>query len=165
MSGSVRVLGLEKVLSNLNKALTESKKTTKKGLIRAGFFIQRGSQQRCPVDTSNLKNSAYTAWGEGSASNPDFRTSGVSGKTVSPAEVAQMSANHEAEITKRKAAVQGKLAVYVGYSAAYALFVHEDLAANHPNGGEAKFLESAIQDNQAQIIRIATETEKENIAK
>jgi len=29
----------------------------------------------------------------------------------------------------------------VGYSAPYAIYVHEDLQANHPNGGQAKFLE------------------------
>jgi hypothetical protein len=26
----------------------------------------------------------------------------------------------------------------------YAIFVHEDLEARHPNGGQAKFLESAV---------------------
>jgi Bacteriophage HK97-gp10, putative tail-component len=28
----------------------------------------------------------------------------------------------------------------------YAIYVHEDLEAKHPNGGQAKFLESAIND-------------------
>ena len=28
----------------------------------------------------------------------------------------------------------------------YAIFVHEDLDAKHPNGGQAKFLESAVQE-------------------
>lgn len=35
----------------------------------------------------------------------------------------------------------------VGFSAPYAIYVHENLEANHPNGGEAKFLENAIKDN------------------
>ena len=29
----------------------------------------------------------------------------------------------------------------VGYSAPYAVYVHEDLRANHPNGGQARYLE------------------------
>jgi hypothetical protein len=29
----------------------------------------------------------------------------------------------------------------------YAIFVHEDLEANHPNGGQAKFLESVLNES------------------
>lgn len=29
----------------------------------------------------------------------------------------------------------------------YAIFVHEDLEANHPNGGQAKFLESVLRES------------------
>lgn len=36
--------------------------------------------------------------------------------------------------------VPGTSAVEVGYSAPYAVYVHEDLKARHPNGGNAKFL-------------------------
>lgn len=31
--------------------------------------------------------------------------------------------------------------VDVGYTAPYAVYVHEDLEASHPNGGQAKYLE------------------------
>lgn len=30
----------------------------------------------------------------------------------------------------------------VGYQMPYAIYVHEDLTANHPNGGQAKYLEA-----------------------
>lgn len=33
----------------------------------------------------------------------------------------------------------------VGYSAPYAIYVHENLEANHPNGGQAKFLEEPLR--------------------
>lgn len=33
------------------------------------------------------------------------------------------------------------LNVKVGYRAPYAVYVHENLTANHPNGGQAKYLE------------------------
>lgn len=33
----------------------------------------------------------------------------------------------------------------VGYSAPYAIYVHENLEARHPNGGQAKFLEAAAR--------------------
>lgn len=33
------------------------------------------------------------------------------------------------------------LTVRVGYATPYAIYVHENLSANHPNGGQAKYLE------------------------
>lgn len=36
--------------------------------------------------------------------------------------------------------------INVGYSAPHAIFVHEDLTANHPNGGQAKYLEAASRN-------------------
>lgn len=44
----------------------------------------------------------------------------------------------------------------IGYTAFYALRVHEDLMMNHPNGGEAKFLEKAIRRNNAEITDIVS---------
>lgn len=41
--------------------------------------------------------------------------------------------------------------VEVGFSAAYALFVHENLEAHHTNG-QAKFLESAADDTKDQVL-------------
>lgn len=36
--------------------------------------------------------------------------------------------------------------VKVGYTAQYAIYVHENLEANHPNGGQAKFLEQPARE-------------------
>ena len=44
--------------------------------------------------------------------------------------------------------------VSVGYSASYAAFVHENLAAFHPQGGQAKFLETPMRANLAEMDRI-----------
>ena len=38
----------------------------------------------------------------------------------------------------------------IGYSADYAVYVHEDLTKHHPNG-QAKFLETAILQNQDKL--------------
>lgn len=39
----------------------------------------------------------------------------------------------------------------VGYSAPYAIYVHEDMQANHPNGGQAKFLEQPAKSMKRQM--------------
>ena len=48
----------------------------------------------------------------------------------------------------RAKSLQGRktLSVKVGYSAPYAVYVHEDLNANHPNGGQAKYLSTPSRD-------------------
>lgn len=42
----------------------------------------------------------------------------------------------------------------VAYKAPYALYVHEDLTANHPNGGQAKFLEQAMREAGVEVMGI-----------
>ena len=44
--------------------------------------------------------------------------------------------------------------VVVGYTANYAVYVHEDLEANHPNGGQAKYLEQPAREMQKQFSEI-----------
>lgn len=41
---------------------------------------------------------------------------------------------------------KNKNRVEVRYNTDYSLYVHEDLTMNHPNGGQAKFLEQATID-------------------
>ena len=41
--------------------------------------------------------------------------------------------------------------VKVGYTMDYAVYVHEDLTANHPNGGQAKFLEEPARTMREQL--------------
>lgn len=110
MAKAGKVTGLEKVLGNLDKQVAKIEGLTMEGLLEAGLKVQRVAQQRTPVDTGNLKNSAYT----------------------------------------RK---DGKLRVAIGFGAAYAIFVHEDLEARHETG-QAKFLESALRDNRDAILKI-----------
>jgi hypothetical protein len=42
----------------------------------------------------------------------------------------------------------------VEYTASYAALIHEDLAMNHPNGGQAKFLETVFRTRQREAGRI-----------
>ena len=111
-----KVSGLSKILTNLDKQIAKIEGNTMAGLLEAGLQVQRVAQERTPVDTGNLKNSAYT----------------------------------------RKVSDD---AVEVGFSAAYAVYVHENLEAHHPTG-QAQFLESALRDNRDAILRIIRERAK-----
>ena len=42
--------------------------------------------------------------------------------------------------------------VEIIYKADYALTIHEDLTLNHPNGGQAKYLEQPMTDHQYELV-------------
>lgn len=154
-STETRVVGLEKVLNKLNSRLKELKgPNMKAGLIQGGLMIMRGSQQRVPVDTGNLKASAYVQWDGGSTPEPKFSEQSEKTK-LTPEQLAMLKQTHEAALQKAQKMVKSQknndAAVVAGHSAYYALFVHEDLNAAHMVG-QAKFLENTIKEDQKQIF-------------
>jgi hypothetical protein len=108
------ITGVKEVLANLRKADYVFGKGIERGLKRAGLWLQGLSQQFVPVDTGNLKNSAFT------------RASGKGMKTD----------------------------VFVGYTAAYAVYVHEMLDNKHKMGKIAKFLELPMRSNRENLLKI-----------
>ncbi len=42
---------------------------------------------------------------------------------------------------------KSKIETDIVFDMPYAIFVHEDLEANHPRGGQAKFLESVLRES------------------
>jgi hypothetical protein len=57
---------------------------------------------------------------------------------------------------KAKSLEQDQVSVSVGYTSAYAIFVHEDLQAHHTNG-RAKFLEDPARRLSPDLARIVRE--------
>ena len=52
--------GIDNVLRNLNKEVKGIAGRTKAGVKKAGMILEKASMKRCPVVTSNLKNSHYS---------------------------------------------------------------------------------------------------------
>lgn len=141
--GAIRTSGFEKAKATINAQIAAVPIITLKSLIAGGLTIQRISQQLTPVDTGNLKASAFTIW----ATKPGGKT-----PTFRGPDAAEVRANHAAVVQSE----QGKLntlvpEVEVGHSAAYAIYVHEDLEARH-KVGQAKFLEAAASAGMPAVI-------------
>jgi hypothetical protein len=68
---------------------------------------------------------------------------GVAGSTVRITGQAQFLKN----IRTHKIKGQTHVRVQVGYTAPYAIYVHENVHAVHPHGGQSKFLEAAYRRN------------------
>lgn len=76
------------------------------------------AQQLCPIDTGALAGSG---------------TAGRDAKSVA----GDIEIKVEDHIITKE----------VGFNTDYAVYVHENLEANHPKGGQAKFLETSIREN------------------
>ena len=154
MIGAIRVKGLDKTLVKLNKEMKSIRFKTKKGLINAGFLVQRASQKIVPRDYSNLAASAFTVWGPESTI-----VRGAGGKSFKGPQAGAMSSDHNRIVSQEKMSLpKGDInpQVEVGFSAYYALYVHEDLNAKHKSGKEAKFLQRALERNYGRILSIVS---------
>lgn len=66
--------------------------------------------------------------------------------------------NLKASAATRKEGTGFNTAVFVVYTANYAVFVHEDLRMQHQPGKQAKFLEEPARTKQPQIVEIIKQT-------
>lgn len=154
MIGAIRVHGMDKVLSNLNAEMKKIQFKNKKGLIQAGLLVQRESQKITPRALSNLVASAFTVWGPGATTtSPSFK-----GK-----EGGRIGADHSKIVNQEKMKLPAgdiNPTVEVGYSAYYAIYVHENMQAKHKKGKEPKFLQRALERNYGQILNIVRDNGK-----
>jgi hypothetical protein len=101
----------------LAKIRSKHEKGLERGLVKCGLLLQRTSQKIVPVDTGNLRASAFT----------------------------------------RKEPIASQIIVTVGYTASYAIYVHEILTNRHKPGKQAKFLEWPARYLQPDFRRIIKE--------
>mgnify|MGYP000645025530 CR=1 FL=1 len=57
---AIKQHGLDRILKNLNQQISNIEGANEQGLLQAALLIKREAQEKTPVDTGNLKNSAYT---------------------------------------------------------------------------------------------------------
>jgi len=153
----VQVKGLNKVMRNLRRSIQKiNTDLSRVGMMKAGELVMRRSKAITPVDTGNLKESAFVVFGgEGLApqavATSNFNTDSAEGQRV---ELEHPEVINEFLITKRP----DPFAV-VGHSAFYALKEHEAVEEKHEIG-EPKFLEKAARASQKDILKILKENVK-----
>lgn len=151
-----RVSGLSEVLTNLNKSIVQIKGRTMRGLIRAQIAVRRSMDEaspKIPVDTNNLRASYYCITSKGEITEgqaPSFNGD----------KAAAMAAHHSAMLSQRQGAVaaistNGREIVEMGFTANYALYVHENMEASFRRPGAGpKFLEDALRRNAREVLQI-----------
>lgn len=147
LTSGIRVIGLENVLSTLNNQITKIPFRTLKGMIAAGLTVQRRAQKLTPINLGNLKASAFTTW---------KTKRGGTGGNFKGDNASEMKQEKEEVMTKSKAGLNSNAFSYpqveVGFTANYAIYVHEDLEAAH-KVGQSKFLQQAFASGMQDILK------------
>jgi len=152
----------------LDKVLQAIPFKSLQGLIAAGMRIKRAAQKGCPVDTGNLKASAFVVWSGGGLQDgvPKFTTQDAQGVEVLTSEqLVQMGQDHIKIVNEAQTSLplnKFKPAVILGFTAFYAIFVEEDDEADHSQsgGGGAHYFRNAIDGNLLQIGQDVAEASK-----
>lgn len=149
MADNKALKGLDTVMKNLNKEIQKIANQTPAGLITASIIIQRATEKespKTPVDTSNLRSSFFRViTGIPTDNKGKFR-----GK-----DAGTLAADYTSAISELKADVDARRypTLIVGFSANYAIWVHENMEAKFKRPGAGpKFLEEAVNNNKALIL-------------
>jgi glycerate kinase len=140
-----RLIGLDKVVSNLNKEIAKIEGATAAGVLAAALYVSGEAVKNAPIDLGNLRASRFVTNGKVSESEGEFKGEDKS----------KFKRAHSALVNKsKKEAKQDKKSVMaiIGFSAFYAVFVHE-INKNYKQGGW-KFLEKALKDNSKKVLDI-----------
>jgi hypothetical protein len=163
---------LQNILRNLNKEIVKIEGATQEGLIRATAKIHEETEKgsiKVPVDLGNLRHSWFytTAAGRIIAGGSTPKMIGVPTGNFVGKNAGQLSAGHMAMKTEMTGKAKALSAAYkgpfviAGYSANYALWVHEMLGAKFQRkGAGAKWFEIAIKTKQPEILKIIQSTAK-----
>jgi len=167
---NTNVEGFEQVMNNLNRAIITIKKSSERGLVNAAFFIRNVTEKETaatPLDFGNLRASWFVTWSKGVAKDPNDKYTGkFRNNPVRRISTAQFQAWHQAataEASGMSAANPKKATVVMGYSANYAMWIHEHLGAHFTSRSPAagpKWFQEAIDRNHGKIVEIIRQTSK-----
>jgi len=153
--------GINEVMANINKELMKIKGRTQEGLVEAAIQIQVDmvvTPPTVPVDTGNLRASKFITTPQGILNQtPIFKARKGMKPTTAMKLVTEMAANHSAttQLTHTLIASKTDPVVVLGFTANYAVFVHENVTAKFKGTGTgAKFFEQALVRNEKRVIDI-----------
>jgi len=162
MAWSGDVIGLDAVIKNLNLGIAQIKGGTTKGLILSLALIRNDTETTSPltpVDLGNLRASWFVVTTKGISV-------GRGEKQFKGPKAGEMLSEHQSTVMECQAITKEKALTRImaigGYSANYAVYVHENIGAvNWKRAGSGpKWLEWAFKRNTDKILLIIADNAK-----
>jgi hypothetical protein len=153
--------GFDQVMIKINAGLALIKGGTAAGLIKAAAFVRKDMETTpplTPVDLGNLKASFFAVTAKKVAHG-----SGIA--RFNGPKAGLLASEHLAATAEMKALAgkdKSKITLILGYTANYALYVHENIKARKwkKPGSGPKWFQYAMDRNSKKIIRIVADNAK-----
>lgn len=162
----VGLTGAVQMMKELNRQVRKVKGLSQKGLAEVSIHIRNETENvvpKTPVDTGNLRASYFAVAPEGLVNDPKGFSGNFKNRLFKKMQykASQLKAEHAAIISEcqQKAAAYGDPNLYMGFSANYAMWVHEmverfgDVEWSREGSG-GKWFEAAIKRNKRVILQI-----------
>lgn len=168
MFPNTRIEGFEDVMNNLNRELKGIKVRSHRGTVLAAAVIRRATETTpplTPVDLGNLRASWFTVTSKGAVSVEEAIAATGTFKGPQQKKLEEGHRSTKAEAQAIVSAHKDKMATMLGYTAHYALYVHEGPGGNpgahfkRPGAG-IKWFEAAVKRNTQEIVRIIRDNAK-----
>lgn len=154
MKGGAKLTGFDKAHARLRHETGKMKNASLKGLRLAAMHIRKDMEVTpplIPVDENNLRSSWFIVSAQGAV---------VPGGKFSGADSGKMQSDHSMVVAQAQAiaATENKPVVVMGFSANYALFVHESIGKTFQRpGAGAQFFAAALNRNKDAILKILSQ--------
>lgn len=153
-----KVIGLDKVIANLNKEIAKLKKHTLTGLINGANIIMRDTEitpPLTPVVIGNLRASRFVISTRGNAEDLGYNFTGADARKI--------GIFHETVLGSARQSVNSEIgndvSVVFGFSAYYARWTHEAIGEDFTRPGSGPhYLEASVKRN---IGKVLAEIQKE----
>lgn len=162
----VGLTGAVQMMKELNRQIRKTKGLSQKGLVEVSIHIRNETEDvtpKTPVDIGNLRASWFSVAPEGLVSDPKGFSGNFKNRLFKKMQykASQLKAEHNAIIAEcqQKAVAYGNPNLYMGFSANYAMWVHEmverfgDVDWSREGSG-GKWFEAAIKRNRKTILQI-----------
>lgn len=139
--------GLNEVTEKVQEMVDILNKKSVEGLKDALLYVATESQQKAPVEFGDLRGSVLVEI-------DDVKVATGNGKS----QATEPDSNNGLGITLSGESVPENGTVgRVSYNTVYAAVQHEQINYNHPRGGQAKYLEQVLIDEQNRILKTIAE--------
>ena len=151
---SIKIKGIKEIEKSIKAQVKKINNMSMKGLIDMAIVVRRSTETESPItplDTGNLRASWFITTAFIKPPNDS-----LSGK-FKGSKAAKMKSTHSSTISEMSAKAKASRVPFLimGYSANYAVYVHEKMNAKfkRPNAG-AKWLQTSLEANANKMIKI-----------
>lgn len=144
-----KLKGVKKFMKELDREIKELKGRTLEGLIHAVIELQREAEPGTPIDVGNLRSSWFSV---------TYKGEKIGIAKFEGEDAGKLASHHNEIVQKAVQAAKGmgkdaQPIVLFGYTANYAVFVHENVDASFKRpGAKARWLYAAMQSARSKML-------------